>query len=273
MKNHFFFGYFGNKRQEVEKIYSHFIKLKNITHIIEPFCGSAALSYFISINEPKKYKYILNDNNNYLIELYKIARNNEELDNLIIRINCYVERIRNITSIKEQKEEYMKIIIIDNLETYIIKNTIYSIRAGLYPSDAKRLKTMLGLNFYDKLKKCDIIKFLQNEDITFTNGCGIKCLETYKNDVNNFIFLDPPYLESCNTYYLNPDVNIYEYLYNNNINEYNSNILLCLNDMWITRLLFKKNIKESYDKRYDSSNKKAKHIIIENEKQVGIILK
>ena len=106
MKNHFFFGYAGNKRQEVDNIYNYLKTLTNITHIIEPFCGTGALSYFISINEPKKYKYILNDNNKKLIDFYNIAKDQEALENLITHIKSYIDIIRSKPSIKEQKEEY-----------------------------------------------------------------------------------------------------------------------------------------------------------------------
>lgn len=264
MKNHFFFGYAGNKRQEVDNIYSYFKILNNITHIIEPFCGTGALSYFISVNEPKKYKYILNDNNKKLIEFYNIAKDPEALDNLITHLKSYMDLIRSKPSIKEQKEEYLKIIKNDTIEGYIIANKIYSIRAGMYPSDANRLKSMLDSTYFDKLKICPMVKFLQDEDITFTNECGIECFSKYKDDANSFIFLDPPYLNLCNDFYANSDINIYEYLYKNSINECNSKILLCINDIWINRLLFSKDIKDIYNKKYETSKKFVQHLIICN---------
>jgi len=48
MKNHFYMPYFGNKRTEVSIIYKH-LDLNNITTIIEPYAGSAAISYYISL--------------------------------------------------------------------------------------------------------------------------------------------------------------------------------------------------------------------------------
>ena len=71
MKNHFYFSYFGNKRNEVNQIYES-INFDNIDLIIEPFCGSCAMSYFIAQQQPKKFKYILNDNNEHLINFMKI---------------------------------------------------------------------------------------------------------------------------------------------------------------------------------------------------------
>ena len=75
MKNHFFIPYAGNKREEVEPIYKEVENyLEKIDTIIEPYCGTSAISYFISLKFPKKYKYILNDNNKFLIEIYNMIK-------------------------------------------------------------------------------------------------------------------------------------------------------------------------------------------------------
>ena len=69
MKNHFLLPYSGNKRNEVENIYNttkDIYKYEDIKTIVEPFCGSCAYSYYISTLYPKKYKYILNDNDKFL---------------------------------------------------------------------------------------------------------------------------------------------------------------------------------------------------------------
>ena len=62
MKNHFIFGYTGNKREEVEIIYKLLIEHKllndDITTILEPYAGTCAISYYISLQHPLKYKYI-----------------------------------------------------------------------------------------------------------------------------------------------------------------------------------------------------------------------
>ena len=76
MKNHFYISYPGNKREEVENIYN-LIDLNDITTIVEPFCGTCAMSFYISTKHPKKYKYIINDNNEYLKEMFDIIRDDE----------------------------------------------------------------------------------------------------------------------------------------------------------------------------------------------------
>ena len=95
MKNHFFMPYFGNKRQEVEKIYEEIkedLLNDEIKTIIEPYCGSSSISYYISTLHPKRFKYILNDNNKKLIELGGTSQ--KSLQDKIIELE---EQIKNIT--------------------------------------------------------------------------------------------------------------------------------------------------------------------------------
>lgn len=248
-KNHFFFGYAGNKRNEFNNIYENFRVLEGIKTIYEPFAGTAAFSYFLSKKEPLKYEYVINDNNKQLIYLYKVAQDEKKLDTLIENINELVKDI--------DKEKYNTIIKQDTLEGFIIKNKIYKIRAGLFP-----LKGVIKKDF-TFLKQCPVINFLRTEKITFLTETIDKIDEKYNKD-DVFIFMDPPYLTECNDFYSNSDCNIYEYLCNNKITSFKCKIMLILSDNWIIRLLFKKNIKNTYDKRYGGSKKKINHLLINN---------
>ena len=78
MKNHFYIPYFGNKRSEVKNIVNCIPKLETFKTIIEPFCGSCAISYYIWTLYPDK-KFILNDNNTYLKEMYDIIKDDEKI--------------------------------------------------------------------------------------------------------------------------------------------------------------------------------------------------
>ena len=70
---------------------------------------------------------------------------------------------------------------------------------------------------------------------------------------------------SCNDYYSDSKVNIYQYLYFNKINDMQALILLCLENIWIIELLFKDNIKHEYEKFYKNNNKKkTTHLLISN---------
>lgn len=254
MKNHYFFGYSGNKRNEVDNLYNK-IK-KNIidkTRIIEPFCGTSALSYYISLKHPKKYRYILNDNNKYIIDLYKIASNEKELKKFINKLNELI--------IDLDKEKYLEIIKNYDLEGWVIKNRIYCIRPGLFPNTYKNRKKPVDFNY---LSDCPIINFLRTEDIIFKNKDGVDIIKKYGNNDKAFIFIDPPYLMACNDFYLNSNTNIYEYFYNNKIDNFKSYIILCLENNWIIKLLFKKFVIDEYAKTYEQSKKKTTHLIISN---------
>lgn len=250
-KNHFLLPYAGNKRTECETIYNEIsAKINDIKTIVEPYCGTSAFSFFMSLKHPKKFEYILNDNNNYLIELYKTALDETKLDDLIKKLDLKIKGLN--------KEKYNQIKKENSLISWIIINKIYSIRAGLFPSDKKILTT------FNYLKECPIINFLRNEKITFLNFDGVEIINKYKDNIDNFIFLDPPYLLSCNDFYKDTNTNVYEYMYYNKINNMKSLVLLCLESNWIIKLLFNNEFKKEYNKHYQTSHKKTSHIIITN---------
>lgn len=255
MKNHFLMSYFGNKRMEVENFYNS-IKdnLNDIDTIIEPFCGSSALSYYISLQHPLKFKYILNDNDKYLIELYKIVIDEKKFNEFILKLNKISENIN--------KEKYDKLKKEDTLVNWFYVHKIYSIRTGLYPLNAES-KIIKDFNI---LKNCPIINFLKTEKIEIVQGDGMICYKKYKDLENNLIILDPPYLSLCNDFYYKTDVNLYEYLYDNNIKNEKAKIYLILENIWIIKLLFKNNnILSTYSKKYQTTKKQTEHIIIYNK--------
>jgi 16S rRNA G966 N2-methylase RsmD len=258
MKNPFYMPYAGNKRTEAEKIYSSILSYDNIETIVEPFCGSCSFSYYCSIqNKDKKFKYVLNDSNGFLKEMYDTMIDKK-------KTKAFEAEFANVVeSFTDNKDKYNEIVKTqNNLMSWFIANKIYNLRPGMYPINRPYKKTI-------KLSETPIYNFYNNEDITFITGCGVICYEKYKTDPTALIFLDPPYLNSCNDFYLDTTfskTNIYEHLLDNNIANENSIIILCLENIWIMKLLFKNNIiNDAYDKTYAPSKKKTSHIIIKNK--------
>ena len=258
MKNHFIIKYFGNKREEVETIYEN-INLDGITTIIEPFCGSSAFSYYLHTKHPKKFKYILNDNDDELIELYKICLDHKKLEDFQNKVNKII--FPNDDDKPLSKEQYNN--ITEPMLKFFIHHKYNSIRKGLYP-----LKQMTLFKKLDILEH-PFVKFIRNEKVEICNIDGLELLKKYKDDSNCLLFIDPPYIDSTNTYYkkgLND--NIYEYCFYNDISEYNSKIYFCLENNWIIKMLFNKYKGIEYDKKYKTKpKKKTKHILIENIKK------
>lgn len=248
-KTHFYMSYFGNKRNEVDKIYNH-LDLTNIDIVIEPFCGSCALSYYIWTKNPN-LKFVLNDTCPYLVQMYHILKNEEEIDKFEKE---YYRIVSSFNNDKKKYNEYLKIYK-ETLMGWFISRKVHGGRMGMFPTNRKCKETI-------ELRKFPIYKFFNNANILYTNEDGEECYKKYKDRDKCLILLDPPYLYSCNNYY-NNKTNIYEMLCNNNIVYEKARIYLVLEDTWIIRLLFKSNkILESYDKKYEYTKRTTKHIVI-----------
>jgi hypothetical protein len=252
--NHFYISYPGNKRKEICKLYDK-LNFDDIEFIIEPFSGSCAISCYIAMINPKKYKYILNDINHYFKEMNDILTNEEKLINFENEIN---KELENLTD-KTYYNEYVKK---KDIYGWFIKNKYYRIRPGLFHMKDNLKKI--------DLKKCLIYHFFNNEDIEYSSIDAITVYEKYCNKSNSMIFLDPPYLNSCLTLYsniVNP-LNIYEYLFNNKISNNEAKIYLILENNWIIKLLFQNEDKYEYDKKYSVNfaiKTEVKHILIYNK--------
>ena len=268
MKNHFFFSYAGNKREEVEHIYN-LLDLENIDTIIEPFCGSCAMSYYIwTQNKDKNYKYILNDLDNNLIDLLKIIRSGEYKD-IEDEVNKMREEILEYENdLIEAKKIYINYIKNGKVSGYVLGNKYYSMRVGLFP-----LKEMNKFNKKSDLSIAPIYDFLVNANIELHNTDSNKIIDDNNND-NTFIFLDPPYIASSNNFYSTDTgeniCNIYEKLTSYGLKNYKCKMLICHENNWLFKILFKeyvekeKEYKKNYQNTIRGSKKKTFHICIKN---------
>jgi hypothetical protein len=249
-KNHFYMSYCGNKRNEIYNIYN-LINFDNITTVIEPFCGSQAISYYIWQKHPD-LKFILNDNNEYLKEMYEILKDDLKTIEFEKVINEeFYDKIQD-------KEQYLKIVKEKNIYSWFIKNKFYNLRPGVFPCGSSRFKKI-------NLSSIPIRDFYKNANIEFSSLDGIFIYNQYKNNNENLLILDPPYLNSCNDFYQDTSLNIYEYLNDNDIINEQAKIFLILEDNWIIKLIFKKYIVYTYSKTYEISKKKTSHILISNQ--------
>jgi site-specific DNA-adenine methylase len=135
MKNHFLFSYTGNKRNET-KNFLDIVKLDNIENIIEPFCGSSALSYSIWLEnkDGKALNYYLNDTDERLIQVYNIMKN-ETIEHIEEKINDIIKTINN-------KEEWNQNLKSDHDIYHFIFFKKYSAmsRYGFYLLDVNKTK-------------------------------------------------------------------------------------------------------------------------------------
>ena len=259
-KNHFIFSYHGNKRKEIIPS-MNYIDFDNKKNIIECFCGSSAMSYHIWKQYGNQFNYHLNDFDNKLIDVYQLLKNVS-----IEEIECNVNKVKDrFTSYEDDKErkQYFDNVIKKSCDIYdYIFNKKYStLRCDLCPP----LKRLPKGNFIINDECKQFISFLKSPNVYITNNNWLDIYNQFKDDDKNIILLDPPYMFSCNRSYEKQDCSIYEYLCYNNISNNKAKIYLLLEDIWIIRLLFQNNkILYQYDKKYETSKKKTKHILISN---------
>jgi hypothetical protein len=247
-------AYFGNKRREFPYLYEKHLKNlldgDSIDTIVEPFAGSSASSYAISRIYPNKFKYILNDNDEHLMELYRVFSDEKKLNDFI---ECLQEKIKDI-----DRERYLVFVKEKTTMGWFIKRKIYAYHPGTFPVDYKPKD-------FSKLKTTPVNEFLRTENITLICQDGQQLIEQYKDHSNILFIVDPPYMESCNDFYsTKSNCNIYEYYNKNPIKSMNCHHMIVLNDCPTVRLLFKDSICDEYDKRYEGSKKRCKHLVIKS---------
>jgi site-specific DNA-adenine methylase len=254
MKNHFIYSYTGNKRNETENFLNN-IRLDNIKNIIEPFCGSSAISFAIWLEHQDKFNYYLNDSDKQLIDVYNLMKN-ETIEEIEKNVNEFSKNIKN-------KDDWIH--AIKNNDTTIYSYLFFKRfsnmgRYGFYPNDKKNV-----YNFKITKETKDFIEFIKQPYVHISHGDWFEVFEVFKNDATTLFMIDPPYIMACNDFYTDRKLNVYQYFYDNKIENNKSHIYLILEDHWILRMIFVNNdILLKYAKIYQMSKKATNHIIIYN---------
>lgn len=260
LKNHFLYSYAGNKRQEAETIIN-LINFDNIKNIIEPFCGSSAMSFRIWKKYKNDFNYYLNDNDEDLINIYKLLKTEtaehieEEVNKIKNTVSNKEEWLNLLNEYKETKNIYLFI--------FFTKYSIMS-RFGFY--SIKMPKTPFKIT--DETK--NFIEFIKSPNVVISNNDWFNIFDKFKDDDTTIFLFDPPYLVSCNMFYnlgiKDQKLNIYEYFFNNKIESFKSHIYLILEHVWIIKALyFGSKIISTYGKKYEISKKNTEHVIIYNK--------
>jgi site-specific DNA-adenine methylase len=267
MKNHFIFSYSGNKRDEVDRLFDmmNLDDQPNIKYIVEPCCGTSAVSYYISTKRPNKYTYILNDLSDMLYTIYKTLMDKVLSDKLETEINNLVTIFNSFDNMKDRKLFWDPIRQKKSEKTfceYVFTQKFGVLQGKMCPpfDRVKQIKPIAIDSF-------PIVKFLRSEKVILFNKPDIEIIKQYRDDEEYLLFLDPPYISTSNAEYSNCDMNVYGYLSSpkGNIENYKCKIYLILENIWIMKVLFNKAlIRDTYKKIYQGSRKKTEHIILSN---------
>jgi hypothetical protein len=248
--NHFLISYEGNKRSEMPEIYKH-LELNNIKNIVEPFGGTCAFSYYVwKNNKEKNINYYLNDNSVMTYGIYDFIKTN------------------TVEEITQKINENIKIINKDNYKEILKKKDLSFlefIALNKHSRGTIRLYRETKKDFKLNKNQIEFITFIKLNNVIISNNDWAQIFKNNNND-ETLIFLDPPYILSYNLFYnnLKKEDNVYEFFHINKLNTHKAKILLVLEKIWLNEILFKDFIKFEYDKLYQTSKRKSKHIIISN---------
>lgn len=251
--NHFLFSYYGNKREDYKKFKDN-ICYDNVTNIVEPFAGTAAISFQIWKIYKNKLIYHINDLDNNLYNIHKILKE-EDIDHIFDKIN----EVKSTIQSKEDFEQLCKKSD-KTLYEYIYIHKGSSFRYGRFHERAltkKIYKPTIEQRLFSQFLKQDYV-YITNEDYKI-------CYDYHKDNKDTIIFLDPPYLQCVNTGYKHRSTDCYEYL-SEDIKERQATILLPLEQNDVVLNMFKDSkIILEWNKIYKITKKKVTMILISNK--------
>lgn len=249
--NHQLFGRLGSKENDIQYIIDYLPT--NINSVIEVFGGGFSLIRKVYSDNLDEYKLYVNDLDNLL---YKVYCNYNEYSKLAIELNEFVR--------------------LEQLNKVLTKDTIRKI-----DENKEYDKDFISFWKGEKVIRGSIIKVIKNpinhtnfinimKKISFTNDDYKVCIDKHKHNDKAFLFLDPPYLFSNNKSYTPTNIDndmTYIIVYVLELlkdKKTKCKIMMIINDLELLRYLFKDYIKSEYNKVYQLSKNKMKHLIITN---------
>lgn len=202
--------YMGNKKKLIKKGLVELFP-NDINLFVDLFAGSSIVSMNVKANS-----YIINDIDENLISLYNLFKTNDYktiVNHIEGRINEYGlarERTkRNEFKDKERIEEYKKAYM--NLRTYYNKNKnvldfytlmFYSFSQQFRFNSKGEFNMPCGNDCFSEKNKeyiKDGVCFFNNDEVFITNY-DFKELKIERLNSDDFVYLDPPYLNTTATY-------------------------------------------------------------------------
>ena len=179
----------GNKKKLAKKIQAYFPKHKIY---IEPFFGAGGMFF----NKPKAQYNIVNDLDSDVFNLFQVVMNQkEELEKAFYMMPIHSDLLEywKHNQEKEPIKKALRFLLLSNF-TYLGKGDTLHFKAEKSEYQRKfkkKLKEVQDMLFEVSFNNTDCISFIKN--ISFQKGG--------RNEANKtFIYCDPPYLSTTNTY-------------------------------------------------------------------------
>lgn len=263
----FYFAYIGNKRTEIKQI-EELIDLSKYKRICEPFCGSSAFSYD-AYKKGFKGEIYLNDNDTTLYKFYTMIKK----DGCKPFFDYINEKLEGIDRAKHKELCNNKD---NNIYDWFFYNKIYNYRKGLF-AEGMRLnkKDHKKYKLYDEMIQSKKTKIFNLDFKDFIKKVDKK---------DTLFILDPPYLDSFNSYYQSYETNAGRYQEDGEINDntelfldvknlmgsIKGHMLLYINNNAIMKEVYKDYFKKEYKKKYSYTKKNQKKENMKSWTQHGI---
>jgi hypothetical protein len=255
---HTIIKYDGNKFHEYNN-FKDYINYDNIKNIIEPFSGTASISFRIWLEYGDKFNYYINDKNKDIINYFKFHKETN-LNEFIKKFNIDKQQYNTQQKFKELYDEWC---INKDTYKYIILNKLsfMSLKMLRICNDGRAYQTYDTTSRINKYQ-IRFQEFLNSPNVFISNEDWKECYNKFKDDNTNLIIFDPPYIKSNNNNY-NDDcrgLDVYDEL--NDIKKNKALSYFILEDIKETKELFKEwNMLSRYQKTYTKTKRKTFHII------------
>jgi len=202
MKDGFFTSYYGNKWKETKQhfdLLSKMIDWKEVKYIVEPFCGSAGFSRYVYFNCPDfKGSFIWADIDTGLISFLQEVKAGK-FSEMCETIKKAAESIEDKEGFKKYRTDVDRTTGLGWFATNKIRG---GFRADLYNAESLesvKKRKYDGLKPLEDLVKSDRV-LLRNQSVEETMKEAEELGKQYGKGAV-VIFSDPPYFETCNSYY------------------------------------------------------------------------
>ena len=168
------------------------------------------------------------------------------------------EVLKSENDMQEAKTIYLKYVKNGEVSGYLFGHKYYKLRTGCFPRggymalelffvsarinkrhhhhELNRFNKKLDLSTYPRYE------FFKTADIELHNEDANKIIDKCNNE-KTLIFLDPPYIASCNIFYSEDsweNMNkIYEILAVQGLNDFKSKTIICHENHWLLKIIFR----------------------------------
>ena len=188
------FSYYGGKQSIVHNIIDIIPTEKNVVYV-EPFFGGGAVFF----NKKQQASEMINDNNDILINFYKVLQNNFSQLYKKIKETIYSETIYKICKTKYKTNEYDNDIDKAFCWWFLIMVSFSSVPGATFGTcfiDRARP----SVRFHNAKKRLKIAA-RRLEKVEIYNRDAIKIIKQWGERDNVFFYCDPPYVNTYQGHY------------------------------------------------------------------------